>query len=56
MIVWHPGSFNAPFSPRCVCGAAFGGRSADELSAAPEKHLIEEAPFGRLDQMLRTTI
>ena len=40
-----------------------GGRPAGRSSAAPvssaapkKKHLIEAAPFGRLDQMLRTTV
>ena len=34
------------------------GRSlaARVSSAAPKKHLIEAAPFGRLDQMLRTIV
>ena len=39
------------------------GRPAGRSSAAPvssaapkKKHLIEAAPFGRLDQMLRTTV
>ena len=35
---------------------AFGGRSADRQQRRRKKHLIEAAPFGRLDQMLRTTV
>ena len=33
--------------------AAFGGRSADRQRRRKKKHLIEAAPFGHLDQMLR---
>ena len=33
--------------------AVVGGARA--VSSAEKKHLIEAAPFGRLDQMLRTT-
>ena len=36
--------------------AAFGGRSADRQRRGKKKHLIEAAPFGRLDQMLRMAV
>ena len=34
----------------------FVGRSADRQRRRKKKHLIEAAPFGRLDQMLQTTV
>ena len=51
---WKLSRFNDSFLPRCVRGAAFGGRSADQRRRK-KKHLIEVAPFGRLDKMLRAT-
>ena len=56
-IVWN--AFSQSFTP---IGAIFGRfRTVDVgapvSSAAPKKnHLIEAAPFGRLDQMWRTTV
>ena len=37
-------------------GRPAGQSSAAPVSSAAPKHLIEAAPFGRLDQMLRTTV
>ena len=54
-----------PLVPWTVVGRPVDGRrtaagrssAARVSSAAPKKnHLIEAAPFGRLDQMLRTTV